>query len=80
MMDDVRDFPPLPFPSLQDPQVLSWARAVIVDLGNACWTFKHFSEDIQTRQYRSPEVKRDLLLINVMVIITLVSFVAFVVW
>lgn len=28
----------------------------IVDLGNACWTHKHFSEDIQTRQYRSPEV------------------------
>ena len=28
----------------------------VVDLGNACWTFKHFTEDIQTRQYRSPEV------------------------
>jgi len=28
----------------------------IVDLGNACWTFKHFTDDIQTRQYRSPEV------------------------
>jgi serine/threonine protein kinase len=28
----------------------------IVDLGNACWVDKHFSEDIQTRQYRSPEV------------------------
>ena len=28
----------------------------IVDLGNACWTYKHFTEDIQTRQYRSPEV------------------------
>ena len=28
----------------------------IVDLGNACWFDKHFSEDIQTRQYRSPEV------------------------
>ncbi len=22
----------------------------VVDLGNACWTYKHFSEDIQTRQ------------------------------
>ena len=31
-------------------------RVLIVDLGNACWTHKHFSEDIQTRQYRSPEV------------------------
>jgi serine/threonine protein kinase len=30
--------------------------AVIVDLGNACWTTRHFSEDIQTRQYRAPEV------------------------
>ena len=28
----------------------------IADLGNACWVDKHFSEDIQTRQYRSPEV------------------------
>lgn len=28
----------------------------IADLGNACWTDKHFAEDIQTRQYRSPEV------------------------
>ncbi|KAK6587866.1 kinase CMGC group [Cryptosporidium xiaoi] len=28
----------------------------IVDLGNACWIDKHFSQDIQTRQYRSPEV------------------------
>ncbi len=28
----------------------------VVDLGNACWTYKHFAEDIQTRQYRAPEV------------------------
>merc|ERR1719253_1723276 len=27
----------------------------VADLGNACWTHKHFSDDIQTRQYRSPE-------------------------
>eukprot|EP00898_Chlorokybus_atmophyticus_P009154 jgi/Chlat1/923/Chrsp108S01360 len=27
----------------------------IVDLGNACWTYKQFTGDIQTRQYRSPE-------------------------
>ena len=32
------------------------ARLKIVDLGNACWTNKHFTEDIQTRQYRAPEV------------------------
>lgn len=29
----------------------------IVDLGNACWIDRHFSEDIQTRQYRCPEVR-----------------------
>ena len=28
----------------------------IVDLGNACYTHRHFTDDIQTRQYRSPEV------------------------
>ncbi|XP_055333542.1 uncharacterized protein LOC129585051 [Paramacrobiotus metropolitanus] len=28
----------------------------IADLGNACWTSLHFTEDIQTRQYRSLEV------------------------
>jgi serine/threonine-protein kinase SRPK3 len=28
----------------------------IVDLGNACWYHHHFSTEIQTRQYRSPEV------------------------
>lgn len=27
----------------------------IVDFGNACWTFKHFTDNIQTREYRSPE-------------------------
>uniref|UniRef100_A0A8C5HZB4 non-specific serine/threonine protein kinase n=1 Tax=Gouania willdenowi TaxID=441366 RepID=A0A8C5HZB4_GOUWI len=28
----------------------------IADLGNACWVNKHFTDDIQTRQYRSLEV------------------------
>ena len=28
----------------------------VVDLGNACWFNHHFSTEIQTRQYRSPEV------------------------
>jgi len=27
----------------------------LADLGNACWTDHHFTNDIQTRQYRSPE-------------------------
>ncbi|PNF36152.1 SRSF protein kinase 1, partial [Cryptotermes secundus] len=28
----------------------------IADLGNACWSYHHFTEDIQTRQYRCLEV------------------------
>ncbi len=28
----------------------------IADLGNACWIHKHFTDDVTTRQYRSPEV------------------------
>uniref|UniRef100_A0A183BZ32 non-specific serine/threonine protein kinase n=1 Tax=Globodera pallida TaxID=36090 RepID=A0A183BZ32_GLOPA len=28
----------------------------IADLGNACWTFHHYTENIQTRQYRALEV------------------------
>ncbi|KAH8056697.1 hypothetical protein JL721_9981 [Aureococcus anophagefferens] len=35
---------------------LQHAEIAVVDLGNACWRHKHFTEDIQTRQYRSPEV------------------------
>ncbi|KAL3940916.1 MAG: hypothetical protein SGBAC_004629 [Bacillariaceae sp.] len=48
---------PKPSPSnLKDKEALLKSKAVIVDLGNACWTHRHFSEDIQTRQYRAPEV------------------------
>ncbi|EGG25354.1 putative protein serine/threonine kinase [Cavenderia fasciculata] len=32
-----------------------YPKVQIVDLGNACWIEKHFTDDIQTRQYRSPE-------------------------
>lgn len=28
----------------------------IADLGNACWVHHHFTDEIQTRQYRAPEV------------------------
>ncbi|KAF9611955.1 hypothetical protein IFM89_037175 [Coptis chinensis] len=31
-------------------------RCKIVDFGNACWVDKQFAEEIQTRQYRAPEV------------------------
>lgn len=30
--------------------------AKICDLGNACWVDRQFTQDIQTRQYRAPEV------------------------
>ena len=30
-------------------------RIKIVDFGNACWTYKHFTDNIQTREYRSLE-------------------------
>jgi hypothetical protein len=35
----------------------------IVDLGNACWTFKHFTTDVQTREYRAPEVSHSPFLV-----------------
>ncbi|XP_072026102.1 SRSF protein kinase 3-like isoform X2 [Amphiura filiformis] len=40
-------------PALLDNQEL---KVKIADLGNACWTHHHFTEDIQTRQYRALEV------------------------
>ncbi|KAM9828240.1 SRSF protein kinase 3-like isoform X5 [Syngnathus typhle] len=39
-----------------DPQNANKLRVKIADLGNACWVHKHFTEDIQTRQYRALEV------------------------
>ncbi len=41
------------FEIIQDEKNL---QVKIADLGNACWTYHHFTEDIQTRQYRSLEV------------------------
>ena len=35
---------------------LMHADCKIVDFGNACWIDKQFTDDIQTRQYRCPEV------------------------
>jgi len=48
--------PKLASPDLKDVDTLKQARTVVVDLGNACWTHRHFTEEIQTRQYRAPEV------------------------
>ncbi|KAF8590156.1 kinase-like protein [Ramaria rubella] len=42
--------PPPPLPTLDRITVK------IADLGNATWTDHHFTDDIQTRQYRCPEV------------------------
>ncbi|KAK0152492.1 SRSF protein kinase 3 [Merluccius polli] len=39
-----------------DPGNADKLRVKIADLGNACWEYKHFTEDIQTRQYRALEV------------------------
>ncbi|XP_043936045.1 SRSF protein kinase 3 [Protopterus annectens] len=39
-----------------DPLNASKIKIKIADLGNACWVHRHFTEDIQTRQYRSLEV------------------------
>ncbi|XP_068189307.1 SRSF protein kinase 3 isoform X1 [Antennarius striatus] len=39
-----------------DPINAHKLRVKIADLGNACWVHKHFTEDIQTRQYRALEV------------------------
>lgn len=49
-----------------NPDILRWKdhilihldekiRIKLVDFGNACWENKHFTENIQTREYRSPE-------------------------
>ncbi|WP_371918795.1 protein kinase, partial [Pseudomonas sp. GW460-4] len=31
-------------------------RCKLVDFGNTCWTHKQVTDDIQTRQYKCPEV------------------------
>ncbi len=38
------------------PEIESTINTKICDMGNACWFTHHFSTEIQTRQYRSPEV------------------------
>ncbi|KAG2185590.1 hypothetical protein INT44_002383, partial [Umbelopsis vinacea] len=42
--------------TVEVPYTLDVINIKIADLGNACWINHHFTEDIQTRQYRSPEV------------------------
>ncbi|KAH8297040.1 hypothetical protein KR044_003879 [Drosophila immigrans] len=44
-------------PNKRDPALEACnVQVKIADLGNACWVNRHFTEDIQTRQYRSLEV------------------------
>ncbi|ODN80190.1 CMGC/SRPK protein kinase [Cryptococcus wingfieldii CBS 7118] len=50
---DPNHLPP-PFP--YDPVSLEKITVKIADLGNACWVDHHFTNDIQTRQYRCPEI------------------------
>ncbi len=38
------------------PEIEPTINTKICDMGNACWFTHHFSTEIQTRQYRSPEV------------------------
>merc|ERR1712059_149851 len=48
----------VPNADLMDPvnEICPELEVKIADLGNACWVHHHFTEDIQTRQYRSLEV------------------------
>ncbi|KAA6367594.1 MAG: putative SRSF protein kinase 1 [Streblomastix strix] len=40
---------------MQLPQGLDKYNIKLVDFGNACWTDKHFTDNIQTCEYRAPE-------------------------
>ncbi|EPY41535.1 serine/threonine-protein kinase SRPK3 [Angomonas deanei] len=44
--------------SKTDPEweVERFHHVILADFGNSCWTYKQFAEEVQTRQYRSPEV------------------------
>lgn len=41
---------------LRGPKIDENVMVKICDMGNGCWTYHHFTPEIQTRQYRSPEV------------------------
>ena len=42
--------------SKRGPKIGDDVQVKICDMGNGCWTYHHFTPEIQTRQYRSPEV------------------------
>ena len=45
-----------PAKSKRGPKIDENVMVKICDMGNGCWTYHHFTPEIQTRQYRSPEV------------------------
>lgn len=49
-----KDLPEIPKQRLMS--IDSAVGCVLADFGSACWTHKKFTDDIQTRQYRCPEV------------------------
>ncbi|KAG5498861.1 hypothetical protein JKF63_03150 [Porcisia hertigi] len=44
--------------SKTDPEweVERFHHIILADFGNSCWTYKQFTDEVQTRQYRCPEV------------------------
>eukprot|EP00092_Neocalanus_flemingeri_P035610 GFUD01038763.1.p1 GENE.GFUD01038763.1~~GFUD01038763.1.p1 ORF type:complete len:930 (+),score=235.22 GFUD01038763.1:48-2837(+) len=52
--DDTEEMKKLPMDPVNE--ICMDLEVKIADLGNACWVHHHFTEDIQTRQYRSLEV------------------------
>ncbi|EPY22083.1 serine/threonine-protein kinase SRPK3 [Strigomonas culicis] len=44
--------------SKTDPEweVERFHHIILADFGNSCWTYEQFTDEVQTRQYRSPEV------------------------
>ena len=55
-MDLGTSHPPKPKEMESKTDSIDLISVKIADLGNACWVGHHFTNDIQTRQYRSPEV------------------------
>lgn len=39
-----------------DWEVERFHHVILADFGNSCWTYKQFTDEVQTRQYRCPEV------------------------
>jgi len=58
-VENVKEVAPLKKMKLSDRRKILASidlRCKIVDFGNSCWTYKQFTDVIQTRQFRAPEV------------------------